>query len=122
MRKFALLLFSVFLISSVSAQTVITKDFNDYNEGQNLNGQDNWVARAHSAGGGQLMVDYLGDGMPTTPDETLGVFFNTGNTNFGEIATHKSTPDFQFDFSSGGTIEIELDVHRNWWGSLRSIA
>ena len=99
MRKFALLLFSVFLISSVSAQTVITKDFNDYNEGQNLNGQDNWVARAHSAGGGQMKVDYLGDGIPTTPDETLGVFFSPANTNFGEIATHKSTPDFQFDFS-----------------------
>ena len=118
MRKFALLLFSVFLISSVSAQTVITKDFNDYNEGQNLNGQDNWVARAHSAGGGQMKVDYLGDGLPTTPDETLGVFFSPANTNYGEIATHKSTPDFQFDFSTGGTIEVEIDMYYDWWGSV----
>lgn len=118
MKKIALLFFSLITMCYVQAQTVITKDFNDYKEGEILNGQDNWKARAHSAGGGQLKIDYLGDGLPTTPDETLGVFFNTGNTNFGEIATHKSTPDFQFDFSEGGTIEIELDVYRNWWGTL----
>lgn len=118
MKKLTLVLSLILMVTMLNAQTVITKDFNDYNDGAVLNGQDNWVARAHSAGGGQLMVDYLGDGLPTTPDETLGVFFNNGNTNFGEIATHKSTPDFQFDFSEGGTIEIELDVHRNWWGTL----
>ena len=118
MKKIALLFFSLITMCYVQAQTVITKDFNDYKEGEVLNGQDNWKARAHSAGGGQLKIDYLGDGLPTTPDESLGVFFNTANTNFGEIATHKSTPDFQFDFSEGGTIEIELDVYRNWWGTL----
>ncbi len=118
MKRLIISLFLAMTVLSVQAQTVITKDFNDYNEGAVLNGQDNWVARAHSAGGGQLKIDYLGDGLPTTPDETLGVFFNTGNTNFGEIATHKSTSDFQFDFSEGGTIEIEMDVYRNWWGTL----
>ena len=118
MKKFALLFVSVFMMLSIGAQTVITKDFNSYNEGQNLNGQDNWVARAHSAGGGQMKVDYLGDGLPTTPDETLGVFFSPANTNYGEIATHKSTPDFQFDFSTGGTIEVEIDMYYDWWGSV----
>lgn len=118
MKKLTFLFISVFMILSLGAQTVITKDFNSYNEGQNLNGQDNWVARAHSAGGGQMKVDYLGDGIPTTPDETLGVFFSPANTNFGEIATHKSTPDFQFDFSEGGTIEIEIDMWYDWWGSV----
>ena len=118
MKRLLLSLLFIFVMKSVNAQTVITKDFNDYNEGAVLNGQDNWVARAHSAGGGQMKVDYLGDGLPTTPDESLGVFFNNANTNFGEIATHKSTPDFQFDFSGGGIIEVELDVYRNWWGTL----
>ena len=118
MKRLLLSLLFIFVMTSVNAQTVITKDFNDYNEGAVLNGQDNWVARAHSAGGGQMKVDYLGDGLPTTPDESLGVFFNNANTNFGEIATHKSTPDFQFDFSGGGIIEVELDVYRNWWGTL----
>ena len=117
MKKFALLFISIFLMLSVNAQTVITKDFNNYNEGV-LNGQDNWVARAHSAGGGQMKVDYLGDGLPTTPDESLGVFFSNANTNYGEIATHKSTSDFHFDFSEGGTIEVEIDMYYDWWGSV----
>ena len=117
MKKFALLFLSIFLMLSVNAQTVITKDFNNYNEGV-LNGQDNWVARAHSAGGGQMKVDYLGDGLPTTPDESLGVFFSNANTNYGEIATHKSTSDFHFDFSEGGTIEVEIDMYYDWWGSV----
>ena len=118
MRKFSLLLLSVFMVFAVNAQTVISIDFNDYNEDAILNGQDNWVARAHSAGGGQLKVEYLGAGGQTSPDESLAVFFDNANTNYGEIATHKSTPNFQFDFSSGGTIEIELDVLRNHWGTV----
>ena len=81
MKRLLLSLLFIFVMTSVNAQTVITKDFNDYNEGAVLNGQDNWVARAHSAGGGQMKVDYLGDGLPTTPDESLGVFFNNANTS-----------------------------------------
>lgn len=54
MKKFALLFLSVFMILTVNAQSVISIDFNNYNEDQILNGQDNWVARAHSAGGGQF--------------------------------------------------------------------
>ena len=106
------------MIVSVYAQTVITKNFNDYQEDVILNGQDNWVARAHSAGGGQFKVNYIGAGGSTSPDESLAVFFDNANTNYGEIATHKSTPDFQFDFSQGGTIEIELDILRNHWGTV----
>ena len=106
------------MILSVHAQTVITKDFNNYQEDAVLNGQDGWVARAHSAGGGQFKVEYLGGGGETSPDESLAVFFDNANTNYGEVATHKSTLDFQFDFSQGGTIEIELDVMRNWWGTV----
>ena len=121
MKKIALLFLSMFMIIQADAQTVITKDFNDYQAGENLNGQDNWVAKAHSAGGGQMVVDYVGDGLPTTPDETLGVYFNNANTNYGEVATHKSTPDFQFDFSEGGIIEIEIDMCYDWWGSVFGI-
>ena len=118
MKKIVLSLLSLFMIFSVQAQTVITKDFNDYKEDAILNGQDNWVARAHSAGGGQMKVEYLGAGGQTAPDESLAVFFDNANTNYGEVATHKSTPDFKFDFSEGGTIEIELDVLRNHWGTV----
>ena len=50
MKKLSLLTLSVLMILSVHAQTVITKDFNNYQEDAILNGQDGWVARAHSAG------------------------------------------------------------------------
>ena len=99
------------------AQTEASFDFNNFTENAVLNGQHGWVARAHSAGGGNLKTEYLGGGGQTTPDETMGVFFDNANTNYGEVATHKSTPEFTFDFSTGGTIEIELDLFRNWWGT-----
>ena len=117
MKKTILLLAIVAFALGVSAQTVATCDFNDFTENAVLNGQHGWVARAHSAGGGQLKTEYLGAGGYTTPDETMGAFFDNANTNFGEVATHKSTSDFEFDFSTGGIIEVELDMLRNWWGA-----
>ena len=99
------------------AQTTATFDFNNFTENAPLNGQHGWVARAHSAGGGVFKTEYLGGGGQTTPDESMGVFFDNANTNYGEVATHKSTTEFPFDFSTGGTIEIEIDMFRNWWGT-----
>lgn len=99
------------------AQTTAIMDFNDCVENAPLNGQHGWVSRAHSAGGGTFVTAYLGAGGAICPDETIGVFFNNANTNYGEVATHKSTADFPFDFSTGGTIEIEIDMLRNWWGT-----
>ena len=100
-----------------NAQTTASYDFNNFTENAPLNGQHGWVSRAHSAGGGQLKTEYLGGGGHTTADETMGVFFDNANTNFGEVATHKSTDEFPFDFSTGGTIEVEIDMMRNWWGT-----
>lgn len=117
MKRIVLLLTLLLSVTWTFAQTEARIDFNNYTENSVLNGQDNWVSRAHSAGGGQLKTEYLGAGGNICPDETMGVFFDNANTNFGEVATHKSTPNFQFDFSDGGTIEIELDVFRNWWGT-----
>jgi Peptide-N-glycosidase F, N terminal./Peptide-N-glycosidase F, C terminal. len=121
MKKLALLLMLSLCIVSLNAQTTISIDFNSYTENAVLNGQDNWVSRAHSAGGGQFKTEYIGGGGETTPDETMGLFFDNANTNYGEIATHKSTDNFHFDFSEGGTIEIELDVFRNFWGTVFGI-
>ena len=91
MKKFTLFLSLMALSIGLFAQTTATCDFNDYTENAVLNGQHGWVARAHSAGGGQLKTEYLGGGGQTTPDETMGAFFDNANTNFGEVATHKST-------------------------------
>ena len=116
-KKHLFLLTLLLVVGLVQAQTVASIDFNNYTENANLNGQDGWVARAHSAGGGTLKTEYLGAGGSICPDETMGVFFDNANTNFGEIATHKSTETFPFDFSTGGSIEIEIDMLRNWWGT-----
>lgn len=121
MKRISLLVISLFLTCFVMAQTEASINFNNYTENAVLNGQDNWVARAHSAGGGQMKTAFVGGEGTTTADETMGVFFDNANTNFGEIATHKSTSNFQFDFSTGGTIEIEMDVYRNWWGTVFGI-
>ena len=56
------------------AQTTATFDFNNFTENAVLNGQHGWVARAHSAGGGNLKTEYLGGGGQTTPDETTKGF------------------------------------------------
>ena len=117
MKKFTLFLSLMALSIGLFAQTTATCDFNDYTENAVLNGQHGWVARAHSAGGGQLKTEYLGGGGQTTPDETMGAFFDNANTNYGEVATHKSTEAFPFDFSTGGVIEVEIDMFRNWWGT-----
>lgn len=117
MKRHFLLLGLLMATGCLFAQTTATIDFNDYTENAPLNGQHGWVARAHSAGGGVLKTEYLGAGGNICPDETMGAFFDNANTNFGEVATHKSTSDFEFDFSTGGTIEIEIDMLRNWWGT-----
>jgi hypothetical protein len=117
MKKLPLLLALMVLSLGLTAQTEATDNFNSYVEGAPLNGQGGWMARAHSAGGGQLKTEYLGGGGHTTPDESMGAFFDNANTNYGEVATHKSTANFEFDFSTGGIIEVEIDMMRNWWGT-----
>lgn len=118
MKKLSATFVLLFLAVFAFAQTEYTINFNapTYTENAALNGQDNWVSRAHSAGGGVFKTEYLGAGGNITPDETMGLFFDNANTNFGEIATHKSTDNFHFDFSEGGIIEIELEMLSNWWG------
>ena len=117
MKKLSLFLLIALTSLGLFAQVEITDDFNSYTEGT-FNGQGGWKAVKHSAGGGVLKIEYVGGDGTTTPDETLGVFFDAANTNFGEIATHKATNGWNFDFSQGGTIEIEIDMYRNYWGTV----
>lgn len=117
MKKLPLFLLIALTSIGLFAQVEITDDFNSYTEGT-FNGQGGWKAVKHSAGGGVLKIEYVGGDGTTTPDETLGVFFDAANTNYGEIATHKATNGWNFDFSQGGTIEIEIDMYRNYWGTV----
>lgn len=116
MRKlFFMMLFIALNIAAVT-QTTTTYTFDNLNVGA-LNEQDNWVSVKHSAGGGINEVDYIGPSGVVTPDQSLGVFFKNANTNYGEVATRKSTDNFSFDFSQGGIIQLELDLSNvNYWG------
>ena len=117
---FTLLLVTVGLWAM--GQTEVTIDFNDYGENQNLNGQHGWVSHPHHGhnGGKPLYTDYLGPRDMTSPDETIAVYSKCSGTNFGDIATHSLT-EYGFDFSTGGVIEIECDMWREWWGDFFGI-
>jgi len=112
------------MVSAVFAysQTVVEIDFNNFSDNVDLNGQHGWKARPHSAGtgGNDIYTGYIGPRGMMTPDESIGVFSVCSGTSFGDIATH-SLSEYGFDFSTGGVIEIECDMWREWWGDLFGI-
>ena len=122
MKKISLLLVALFCCYFSFAQTEVTFNFNDFLEDTDLNGQHGWIARPHSAGtgGNDIYTGYFGPRGMTTPDETIGVFSVCSGTSYGDIATH-SLSEYGFDFSSGGMIEVECDMWREWWGDLFGI-
>ena len=132
MKKLSLILMLLAFSFGMNAQIEKTFDFNDYEYGDNpnhlLNGQDGWYVRVHHAGNGAftpLYTDYMGHFWGTTPpiptaDETIGVFSDASGTAFGDIATHDIT-QYGFDFSTGGVIEFECDILRQWWGDFFGI-
>ena len=131
MKKAVLILVMMAFSFGLKAQTEVTFNFNNCLEGESLNGQDGWYVRVHSAGNGSfgpMYTDYLGhfshvyshDPEMPTLDETIGVFSNASGTSFGDIATHDLT-QYGFDFSTGGVIEVECDILREWWGDFFGI-
>lgn len=122
MKKALLFAAALFCSCFAFSQNEVTIDFNDFQEDSNLNGQHGWIARPHSAGTGghDIYTGYFGPRGMTTPDETIGVFSDCSGTSYGDIATHNLS-DYGFDFSSGGMIEIECDMWREWWGDFFGI-
>ena len=127
MKRLLSLFTAMLLCFGAFAQTEINFDFNNCAEETPLNGQDGWITRPHSAGNGgrPLYTGYLAhffNGTPEqpTPDETIGVFSYCTGTSYGDIAT-RSIADYGFNFASGGIIEIECDMWREWWGDFFGI-
>lgn len=122
MKKFLLSILLAVSTMLAFSQTVVEIDFNNFTDNMDLNGQHGWKARPHSAGTGghNIYTGYLGPRGMMTPDETIGVFSTCSGTSFGDIATH-SLSEYGFDFSTGGVIEIECDMWREWWGDLFGI-
>ncbi|MDD2631293.1 MAG: peptide-N-glycosidase F-related protein [Bacteroidales bacterium] len=96
------------------SQIVSTYDFNSLNPGD-LNNQDNWKTIAHSAASSPDFEVGYASGTVVSPDGSQFVFYQHGGPNIGRTATRKSTSNFEFDFSDG-VVEVEVDMHRNWWG------
>ncbi|MEI8203677.1 MAG: peptide-N-glycosidase F-related protein [Bacteroidota bacterium] len=93
-------------------------DFNNLTIG-NLNGQDNWttVINSNTSVTFDLVVGFNQGTGPTTPDNTLGIFYNNSGGNYGRTASRLTTPAFPFNFAIGGIMEIEADIYTAWWGT-----
>ncbi len=123
MKTFLSLLTFLACTSFAFAQVVeYTYDFNDLDEG-NLNGQDSWSVVVN-AGGSPAEMDvayvYTGPGGSPVPsyDGTKAAFYGQSCGNCGRTGSRPSTTSFPWDFTIGGVIEIEVDIHTAWWGTL----
>ncbi len=119
---FALLLTMQFTI--VRAQMIEhIYDFNSLTSG-NLGSQDGWTSVVNAASTYDFAVGFnligtgssLGTGS-TTPDNTIGVFYNYPGPNYGRTASRLTSTAFPFNFAIGGIMEIEVDIHTAWWGT-----
>ncbi|MEO8148496.1 MAG: peptide-N-glycosidase F-related protein [Bacteroidia bacterium] len=91
-------------------------DFNSLTSG-NLNGQDGWTTVLNTGGTDDFSVAYDGGtGTASTPDTTLGIFYNHSGGNWGRTASRTTTAALPFDFSTGGVMQIEVDIYTAWWG------
>lgn len=95
-------------------QDVYQYDFNSLTKG-GLNGQDDWKTIVQTNGTADFYIDAPVSGL-TSPDGTPAVFYSAGGPGYGRTATRKATPNFNFGFTQGGVVEMEIDMHRNGWG------
>ena len=114
MKKFYLLILMSALVSLVNAQTEYEYDFNNLSIGD-LDGQDSWATILHTTGPSDFIVDYA-IGNVASHDGTLAVWYNASGASFGRTATRKATSNFDFDLTQSDIIDLEIDMHRNYWG------
>jgi len=116
MKKSTVLMLLFAFIIGANAQEVLY-DFNDLDEG-NLNGQDNWTTVVNAGGSPNEMdvaYSYLG---AVSYDGSKAVFYGQSGGNYGRTGSRTSHDDFPFDFTLGGPVQIEIDIHTGWWGTL----
>lgn len=113
-------IFLLTLIFAFSLQAQVTEyiyDFNDLTEG-NLNGQDEWTTVVNAGGTtNEMDVAYAYQGA-VSYDGTKAVFYGQSGGNYGRTGSRESQENFPFDFTNGGLVEIEIDIHTGWWGTL----
>ena len=114
MKNVFLSVIFLFLGVFIQAQIVNEYDFNNLDEGD-LNDQDNWQTILHTSGPHDFTVSYS-VGSVASPDGTLAVFYNGSGGGYGRTATRTASSNFNFDLTQSDIIEVEIDMHRNWWG------
>ena len=118
MKRLLTLIIALAFVTMATAQVEFTYDFNNLNTGsQNLNGQDGWKTHYQNASSSQdFDVDYV-CGSIMAPDESIAVWYPYGGSGVGRTATRKASPNFNFNFQNGGIMDLEMDMHRTWWGN-----
>jgi len=116
MKKIFIMMWMIPFFWTVNAQE-FNYDFNDLSEG-NINGQDNWTTVVNAGGSPNEMdvaYSYLG---LVSYDGTKAVFYGQSGGNYGRTASRLSQANFPFDFTLGGPVEIQVDIHTGYWGTL----
>ncbi|HPK05052.1 MAG TPA: peptide-N-glycosidase F-related protein [Bacteroidales bacterium] len=114
MKKHLLTLTFILTSMFVVAQVVSVYNFNQLEAG-GLNNQDGWKTIQQTAGSSpDFEIGYV-SGDIVAPDGSQAVFYPHGGPGVGRTATRKSTSNFEFSFADG-IIEVEVDMHKNWWG------
>ena len=114
MKTLYLLSIIALLSLGIHAQTVNEYDFNSLSIA-NLDGQDDWVTILHTSGPHDIFVDIAAGGV-VSPDGTQAAFYTGSGAGYGRTATRKATPNFNFNFTEADIVEVEIDMHRNYWG------
>lgn len=114
MKRITTLFFLIFCVFISQAQVVSEYDFNSINEGD-LNGQDDWNTILNTTGPSDFIIAYaMGD--VTSPDGSLAPFYNASGPGYGRAATRKASSNFDFNVNEADIVEIEIDLHKNYWG------
>ena len=114
MKKGLLVLMSLMFAFGINAQIVNEYDFNNLDIGD-LDGQDDWATILHTTGPHDFFVDLFA-GSVVSPDGTQAIFYNGSGAGYGRTATRKASSNFNFDLTQADIVEIEVDMHRNYWG------
>lgn len=114
MKTLYLSIIIIILSFGLNAQTVSEYDFNSLTLGD-LDGQDDWVTILHTTGPVDITIS-LAVGSVVSPDGTQAAFYNGNGGGYGRTATRKATSNFNFDFTQADIVEMEIDMHRNYWG------
>jgi len=117
MKSINVLLILLAFALGVQAQFVEHNyDFNDLELG-NLDGQDGWSTVVNAGGTSEMQIAETLQGI-SSYDGTKAVFYGQSGGNMGRTGSRESEENFPFDFTQGGTVEIEVDIYTGWWGTL----